>query len=90
MPTKHIFCFTVRSNSDCMRFPLDMLRYDFCYPTDGDSAMEIGSSFDSYISKDRRESYQRFSVNLSSTVPPTKERWQSFGWTVINVEKRRI
>jgi hypothetical protein len=54
-------------------FPLDMLRYDQCWPASSDDAANISSS-------------EHRSINLRSHVEPTIERWSSFGWS-IGVEK---
>jgi hypothetical protein len=60
-------------------FPLDMLRYDRCYPVDGDSAAAIARSLDRDNRDTPRETYQ---VTLISDNPPTSGRWASFLWHV--------
>ncbi len=50
-------------------FPVDMLRYDACYPADSVSATLING-------RGRR------AVNLRSYREPTIGRWNSFMWTV--------
>lgn len=52
-------------------FPLDMLRYDACYPATSEDATNLAA-------KDFRK------VTLISTIiaEPTAGRWQSFGWQV--------
>jgi hypothetical protein len=69
------YCYTVEGR---MSFPLDMLRYDRCWPADGDSAAEIYASFD-------RTERGTFKVNLVSDNKPTSGRWQSFLWSVKEV-----
>ena len=61
------------------RFPMDMLRYDCCYPVSTDDAMNISLSFDPDF-KDERPT-----INLYSPVmkEPTDARWRSFGWLVV-------
>lgn len=51
-------------------FPLDMLRYDACWPRDSKAVEEIGNR-------------ELRSLDLTSNQPPSKERWSSFGWHVI-------
>jgi hypothetical protein len=69
------------------RFPLDMLRYDSCWPTDTTSVNTISASLDT---AERREALTKvaggkLTVSLmTSAVAITPERWQSFGWTVKN------
>lgn len=62
--------FQVRGSGE---FPLDMLRYDACWP-----ATEMDSATASDHERDRRR------VNLRTASPnsPTPERWESFGWKV--------
>lgn len=65
--------FTVVGRGD---FPYDMLRFDECYPVDGDSAANIVR-----WTRGTRE------VVLISHQPrkwwnPTFDRWRSFGWVV--------
>lgn len=67
-------------------FPLDMLRYEKCYPR---------SEEDSHTMHDRERDEPRM-VHLQSVRPidgraaeallryPTEGRWESFGWRVVN------
>lgn len=57
-------------------FPIDMLRYDQCAPYRTDDALAI---LDNNVSETREIQLLRYSPNKNS---PTKERWQSFGWIV--------
>jgi hypothetical protein len=71
-------------------FPLDMLRYDACYPVEQDSVAEIESSRDSQDRAARRlENWNKqYRVMLCSHVnSPTDARWSSFGWRVLDVKK---
>ena len=66
---KNSWCkFTVQGSKD---FPLDMLRYDACYPATSEDAINLAA-------KDSRK------VTLISTMitDPTAGRWNSFGWQV--------
>jgi hypothetical protein len=57
-------------------FPMDMLRYDGCYPTDSDSAAEIRASIEQVENR-------IYTVRLESSYVhvPTERRWHSFLWT---------
>lgn len=61
-------------------FPMDMLRYDACWPADSGSASNLGDPLDD----DLRE------VNLYSYRAPTRERWRSFGWGCSEPTVRKI
>lgn len=54
-------------------FPIDMLRYDSCWPY---------SSGDGLVMVSRETPGKARTVKLGSYGPPTEGRWQSFGWTV--------
>lgn len=61
------------------RFPVDMLRYDYCYPTTTEDALEITSG---------DNTASRVTVSLSRSVDrkdiqPTAARWASFGWRLV-------
>lgn len=65
--------FTVRGGGV---FPLDMLRYDGCYPASGDDVARMS----------RREvSVRDVELGAITVLPwvPTQGRWNSFGWAVI-------
>jgi hypothetical protein len=61
-------------------FPIDMLRYDACYPaTEGDSHIITATM--------HRGGVTANTVTLKTADPkrpPTVERWRSFGWTLVN------
>jgi hypothetical protein len=56
-------------------FPLDMLRYDQCWPASTDDAFNL-------LERD----VDLRSIDLLSHIEPTIDRWLSFGWS-IGVEK---
>jgi len=56
-------------------FPLDMLRYDSCYPADQESVAQI---YDSIVDRDYKKPYR---VTLLGS-GPTVARWKSFLWKV--------
>lgn len=67
--------FTVEGR---LAFPLDMLRYDCCWPRDNASPIHTS------IVEPRADNYV---VELVTDNPhaPTNDRWASFGWTVTSV-----
>ena len=73
----HAVKFTVEGT---FPFPVDMLRYDRCYPADSESAINI-----TYSNNHESGGLQ---VTLIARVEskqwkPTEGRWQSFGWKVV-------
>lgn len=68
------FKFTVEGSGS---FPLDMLRYDCCWPaTSGDVAQMTAVTYNT-----------KRKVELLSHREPTKERWKSFIWPVVDMRK---
>lgn len=72
-------------------FPMDMLRYDSCFPqSEQDSGKILGTTWAN------RENNDRVEVGIARYVPykgteVTRARWESFGWTVIGeVEERKV
>lgn len=57
-------------------FPMDMLRYDECFPLDSDSAQSIADS--------HAGPSMRWEIRLGTYRPfgPTIDRWRSFNWAV--------
>lgn len=73
-------------------FPLDMLRYDACYPERSEDAATIGYSLDP-----EQQGGDSFVVRLirfhkTRYWEPTVGRWSSFMWSVrpSSIETRRI
>ncbi len=71
----YVHRFTVEGSGS---FPLDMLRYDGCYPRDSNAVSHM-------ISKEPRQ------IDLTTVMPgkdwqPTSARWSSFGWSVARRE----
>jgi hypothetical protein len=54
-------------------FPLDMLRYDLCWPAGGGDAAHIGGTYEAASRQ----------IRMRGLKPPTVGRWASFGWTVV-------
>lgn len=66
-------------------FPIDMLRYDACWPLRGEDVHQI-----ELPSTELRNTQDRIIwLKTSGRVDPrpTKARWASFGWHVITIEK---
>jgi hypothetical protein len=57
------------------RFPLDMLRYDSCWPATQDDVRRLDHWQEMTGGAPR-------SVLMESANEPTRDRWSSFGWTV--------
>lgn len=77
--------FTVQGSRASI-FPIDMLRYDACFPTDEGECYEIARSQHAGWSPEEAKR-EVFAVTLvhydsSSRWEPTAGRWQSFGWKV--------
>jgi hypothetical protein len=72
--------FTVQGRDP---FPMDMLRYDACWPSDTGSALAIGWS---HSHDPDRLGTHKITMNTWK-VGITPERWGSFGWTVISQER---
>lgn len=61
--------FTVEGRGE---FPLDMLRYDSCYPR-----------FVEDVTKMRGNERRSIAMVTQSQFAPTAGRWKSFGWKVV-------
>lgn len=82
-------------------FPTDMLRYDHCFPVDtGGAQLITGRLHQEYKVPDGnggevarvRETDRAITLmayTSSKTWEPTKARWNSFGWGVIDVQPGR-
>jgi hypothetical protein len=75
-----LYCidFTVVGNGP---FPLDMLRYDSCFPVDDEAVASIGMGVgeDDYHFVNRRVRLRLYSQH---NIGPTVGRWNSFLWKV--------
>lgn len=60
-------------------FPVDMLRYDSCFPSNQSSVTRLGNSPES------REVYLARVTNRKQWTP-TYDRWRSFGWIVTHTD----
>lgn len=69
--------FVVEGSHD---FPIDMLRYDRCWPRSEDQAIAVAP----YHFSQFREKRQ---VKLRGLNEPTDGRWESFGWRVVSFDR---
>ncbi len=60
-------------------FPLDMLRYDSCWPATAADSERIRSSFRGHLTSSPPQEIRLVSASAS---PITVDRWASFGWSV--------
>lgn len=58
-------------------FPLDMLSYDQCWPSNTVDAVNMA----------RASSHREF-IRLTGVAVPTSKRWESFGWEVHHDDAR--
>lgn len=69
-------------------FPVDMLRYDACYPATSEDAVQLAESMN-FIRRnvlatqdlEKRTRTVKLTTQLQNR--PTTGRWESFGWKVI-------
>lgn len=74
---KYQVVFTVAGRG---RFPVDMLRYDECFPVNGDSAAAIGVTREE---EGRSAPVRKVRLLTRRASGYTAARWASFGWTVL-------
>jgi hypothetical protein len=74
------YAFHVIGSSE---FPIDMLRYDSCYPADTESALAIQRSLNAETGFT-----EPCSAKLIGQMRfgPTVKRWESFGYRVVDSE----
>lgn len=66
-------------------FPLDMLRFDRCFPSDSETATAIEESH----SFDPPEGVITYTLEGTSRFGPTVARWDSFLFKVHDIEEHR-
>lgn len=64
-------------------FPLDMLRYDKCWPAREGDAGSIAATLWVQADRDSRR------IEMMGLKVPTVGRWASFGWKVVEVNGER-
>jgi hypothetical protein len=67
-------------------FPIDMLRYDHCWPSTSEDASTITELLAHKFVQKSDKGPQRVTLQRDSELKhtqPTEARWKSFGWTVV-------
>ena len=77
--TADVFC--------SFEFPLDMLRYDRCYPYDPADAARIGATLQR--EHDRDLPIKVATIREGKQEPWTKERWRSFSCVIKHRDTRK-
>lgn len=67
--------FTVEGND---AFPIDMLRFDYCWPRTQDDALMIEASMGAIASGP-----WRIRLHTAKDTAPTAARWKGFGWKAV-------
>jgi len=79
---KHLrYRFTVRASGP-MGFPLDMLRYDCCWPRRSEGVLMISGLI---AGTGATPNGQVKEIELTGIAPPNYARWRTFGWLVVDV-----
>lgn len=73
------YVYTVTGRGE---FPLDMLRYDSCWPTSQESTSAMTRSF-------HPRNHGPHTVAMRGLASPTVSRWESFGWQVEGIALAR-
>lgn len=68
-------------------FPIDMLRYDGCYPLSEGDANLIRSSLEEGLTK--RTTIVLLKPNGYQHWTPNYKRWKSYGWEVVETIERK-
>jgi hypothetical protein len=86
MATHYRYSFHVMG-TNTNKPPLDMMRYDQCWPW----MQEDVSAISSLPQRNGRgNAAKAVSFWMRSAHPPTVERWASFGWSIIEVKKEKV
>ena len=78
--------FVVEGRGD---FPLDMLRYDSCFPAAPDDAAAIANSLD-LERRTRGVTRVRLYARAATRDGLTPARWASFLWNVVEIDGQEI
>lgn len=79
---KHATTFVVRGT---LQFPADMLRTDACFPATPDDVNNMMDSITGTYDKPTPVTITLVHVTDVKGWKPTSQRWESFGWDVIDV-----
>lgn len=80
MPTKKPDTFTVEGTYP---FPVDMLRYDACYPLTSHDAVQMAAMIQFPRRADSKDRPRQVTLRTHAYGRPTVGRWESFGWHVV-------
>lgn len=70
-------------------FPIDMFRYDGCYPHHETDSGKVTSHYSDPQSAAMR-TVEIMAITDRKIAPFTEARWASFGWKLTDVSSRRI
>ncbi len=74
-------------------FPIDMLRYDQCYPTGSGCANDINQSYDDTSELHYNEKYKVIVATVtqqkSEAIVWSRDRWKSFGVKIVVMRKQK-
>lgn len=73
--------FTVQGQ---FAFPIDMLRYDSCYPDSQQDVTAIIESGDPVDRATRQVTLVRIGETRKEAERITRQRWESFGWGLVD------
>jgi len=80
----YVHTMKVRADGFVSSFPIDMLRYDSCYPDSQDDVNRIVATLDYRRRTVKDEAHVISVIHVGDKGwTPTDERWKSFGWKVI-------
>jgi len=84
--------FDVEPISPGTPFPLDMLRYDRCSPSEGTDVSTIRESIEraARIEENPPVRICLVRVHEGKDVGHTPRRWESFGWRVVRTDTRKL
>tara|TARA_Y100000310_G_scaffold180110_1_gene180010 strand:- start:92 stop:343 length:252 start_codon:yes stop_codon:yes gene_type:complete len=73
----------------CKQLPLDMLRYDRCYPFDNNSILAlISQDFNKIAQESFNVRLSRIMLNKNDTL--TIDRWNSFGCSISDIHVTKL
>lgn len=83
MPNRKLYVFCVHGRSN---FPIDMLRYDRATPHTERDAHQIVPATGCHSGG----TISGYDIELQSHQPPSRGRWRSFGWEVVQTQEIRL
>lgn len=64
-------------------FPVDMLRYDACWPKTSDDATQLAEAMRYVPRRTNLDKVRQVKLVTNAAERPTVGRWESFGWKVV-------